>query len=192
MGSLDLGQGRHIFLGMKWIAIALLAAPAWADCPAAPDHGAAYAAIYPQLKRATGEMEARALSGELWALWLQAPDPPSQVMLDRGVRQLRAQDLEGAKATLSELVAYCPDYAEGWNQRAFAAFLGGELGPALRDLDRALAINPAHLGALTGKGLTLLGLGRDDEAQKVLRDAVSLNPWLRERELLDGPVPQDI
>jgi hypothetical protein len=40
---------------------------------------------------------------------------------------------------------------------------------------------------LSGKALTLMGLGRDAEAQTVLRAALALNPWLEERALLVTP-----
>ena len=62
----------------------------------------------------------------------------------------------------------------------------------MTDLERALEINPTHVAALSGKALTLMGLGRDDEAQEVLRAALALNPWLSERSLLQEPPGEDI
>ena len=59
---------------------------------------------------------------------------------------------------------------------------------ALDDLDRALERSPAHIGAMSGKALTLFGLQRDEEAKAVLRDALALNPWLSERRLLEEDV----
>ena len=58
--------------------------------------------------------------------------------------------------------------------------------------DRALEFRPRHLGALSGKALTLMGLGRHDEAQLLLREAVKINPWLAERRLLTEPAGQDL
>jgi len=96
-------------------------------------------------------------------------------------------DFLGSMSILSELVEYCPDYAEGYNQRAFSAFLAQDYTGALADLERAQALDARHLGVLTGKALTLMGLERNDEAQEVLRQALRLNPWLGERHLLEGP-----
>ncbi|MFD2854504.1 tetratricopeptide repeat protein [Seohaeicola zhoushanensis] len=81
---------------------------------------------------------------------------------------------------------YCPDYAEGYNQRAFAYYLTEKFGPALEDLDRAIALSPNHVAALSGRALTLLGLGRTEEAARALARALELNPWLSERSLA-GP-----
>ena len=93
-------------------------------------------------------------------------------------------DFLGAIDAFDRLVEYCPDYAEGYNQRAFVNFLREDYEAALPDLDRALERSPRHVAALSGKALTLMGLGRGDEAQEVLREAVELNPWIPERGLL--------
>jgi hypothetical protein len=53
-------------------------------------------------------------------------------------------------------------------------------------------LQPVHLGALTGKALTLIAMDRRDEAQGVLRTALAINPWLSERALLDEPDGTDI
>ena len=37
---------------------------------------------------------------------------------------------------------------------------------------------------MSGKALTLMGMGRPELAQSVLRDALELNPWLPERRYL--------
>jgi len=47
-------------------------------------------------------------------------------------------------------------------------------------------------GAVTGKALTRIGMGRGGEAQEVLRTALAINPWLAERALLDEPQGEDI
>jgi tetratricopeptide (TPR) repeat protein len=172
-----------------------LAAPALAEeagCPGVPDHQAEFDAIFAELARAPDATVTRPLSARLWALWLAAPDARAQGLLDQGMQRRMAGDLPGSVAILDELVAYCPDYAEGWNQRAFALFLARDYARALADIDAALAREPRHLGALTGKALILIGLGREDEAQEVLRAALALNPWLAERSLLRAPPGTDL
>lgn len=145
-----------------------------------------------QLKTAPDENAARALSDQLWQQWLMAPDPKAQDLLDRGMARREGFDLAGAEEILDELVSYCPAYSESWNQRAFVRFLRQNYEGALNDLDRALAITPQHLGAMTGKALTLIGMGRGALAQDILREAVGLNPWLAERALLTDPIGTDL
>lgn len=161
-------------------------------CPVAPNHDDALTRLYEQVQAAPDAMAARVFSNQMWELWTEAPDEPSQMMLDEGMTALRYGDYLRAFDRLNKLVAYCPFYAEGYNQRAFLNFLRGDFEAVLPDLDQALKLNPRHTGALTGKARTLIALGRDDEAQEPLRQAVDLNPWLGERALLKEPKGKDI
>lgn len=179
---------------MKWIIpYTLIAAPAFgADCPPPTNHSKEIAGIIEALPLAETEMEGRALSQQLWPLWLDAPNAQAQALLDEGMSRRSVYDFLGARDVLGRLIDYCPDYAEGYNQRAFASYLAQDFAAALIDLDRALAINPNHVAAMSGKALTLMGLGRSDEAQEVLRAAVALNPWLQERALLTEPMGTEL
>lgn len=171
------------------LILALAAGTARADCPPPPDQAAQRDALHARLAVAATPADAQVISDALWELWLVAPDEAAQALLDEGIARRNGYDMLGSVEVLSRLVDYCPDYAEGWNQRAFTYFLAHDFEAALADLDRALALHPRHLGALTGRALTLIGLGREAEAHAVLRGALDLNPWLAERELLPG---QDI
>lgn len=166
-------------------ALVLAAGPALADtCPPVPDHAAELDALYAELEAAESETEAREFNNALWGYWTDAPGEAAQGLLDMGMSQRARYDLLGSIASLTTLIDFCPAYAEGWNQRAFSYYVGGQFEQALGDLDRALELRPRHLGALTGKALTLIALERKAEAVLVLREALALNPWLGERHLL--------
>ena len=167
------------------MALALCAAPmaALAGCPQPPDHRAALADLTQQVHDAASQDAARAITDRMWELWTDAPDEAAQEMLDRGMSRRSGYDLLGALEDFDRLVHYCPNYAEGYNQRAFVNYLRQDFATALVDLDRALALSPRHVAALSGKALTLMGLNRFDEARLVLAEALALNPWLPERNL---------
>ncbi|MDX8347501.1 hypothetical protein SLH49_05825 [Cognatiyoonia sp. IB215446] len=179
---------------MKWFIALLFTAPAALAeiCPPVADRSDELAGIYADLARSQSEAEAQPLNAQLWEIWTDAPDARAQDLLDEGMQRRAGFDFLGARDVLDELVAYCPDYAEGYNQRAFANYLRQDFAAALVDLDRTLEINPRHIGALSGKALTLMGLGRQDDAQVALREALALNPWLGERALLTRPLGEDI
>jgi tetratricopeptide (TPR) repeat protein len=179
---------------MKWIVpLCLVAAPAFAEtCPPVADHSVRLLQIIASLGAAKGQEEASILSQELWALWTDAPDERAQALLNDGMARRSNYDFLGSRTALNRLIEYCPAYAEGYNQRAFTNYLQQDFEAALVDLDRALNILPTHVAALSGKALTLMGLGRSAEAQEVLRAALALNPWLQERALLAEPIGTDL
>ncbi|WP_179379085.1 tetratricopeptide repeat protein [Jannaschia marina] len=174
-------------------ALVLTATPLLAECPAAPDIAADIDGLIAKVQAAPTEAEGRRVSDEMWTFWAKAPDPRAQELLDEGMSRRAAFDLAGAVTAFDALVAYCPDFAEGYNQRAFANFLRQDFEAALPDLDRAIALQPRHIPAMAGKGLTLIQMGRIRAGQAEIRRAVALNPWLAERRLLDlEPESQDL
>jgi tetratricopeptide (TPR) repeat protein len=164
--------------------IALLASPAWAECPAPPDHSQALGDLIEEAQTAPNEAKGRALSNRMWELWADAPDAHAQDLLDSGMARRELYDFDAAMQAFDALVSYCPDYAEGYNQRGFIHFLREEFDEALPQLEAALELQPRHVAARTGLALTLMALDRKAEAALELRAALELNPWLGERHLL--------
>jgi len=162
------------------------------DCPAIPDHSGEIARLITEVQKAPDELTARALTDQMWRIWTLAPDARAQEMLDRGMALRESYDYVGAVEAFDDLVAYCPAYAEGYNQRAFIGFLREDYATALDDLERALALDADHIPAMTGQALTLMNLGRVEAAQEILRKALKLHPWLPERHMLIEPAGTDL
>lgn len=168
-----------------------------AECPSGEDYTGELQALIEKARSAETFMEGRGVSGEMWEVWLRAPDAAAQEVLDTGMQRRHSHDYAGALAEFDRLVAYCPTYAEGFNQRAFANYLSGNFEKALVDLDIAIALQPYHVAAQSGRALTLMNMGRIAEAREQMLIAVENNPWLSERALLAkgaplGPVGEDI
>lgn len=176
------------------MAVLLAPPPAAAgECPQAPDHSGPLEALLAEVQQAASEQEARQIGNRMWEYWADAPDAAAQAVLDRGMTRRSAFDFLGALQDFDELIAYCPDYAEGYNQRAFVHYLRRDFAAALADLDRALELSPRHVAAMSGRALSLLGLARMAEARQALAAALELNPWLPERHLAGpgGPLAPD-
>jgi tetratricopeptide (TPR) repeat protein len=174
------------------VLLFLFATPAMGACPPAPDISVAEGQLLSQVKVAPNERAARVISNQLWELWATAPDAEAQKLLDRGMAARSGYDFASALDAFDALTEYCPDYAEGYNQRAFVNFLKEDYETALIDLDLAIDRSPRHVAAIAGKALTLIGLKRDEDAQRVLREALALNPWLSERQYLTDPDGRDL
>lgn len=175
------------------LSLTLFAAPLWADgCPTAPDHSAELDPLYDALRLAPDEPAARLITNQMWGYLDNAPDPSSQAMLNEAMQARSEFNFVLAIDRLNALVSYCPFYAEGYNQRAFVNFLRRDFAAALPDLDRTLELNPRHIGALSGKAVTLLQMGSERDGQIALRAALAVNPWLPERAFLKPLPDQDI
>ncbi|MEB8388253.1 tetratricopeptide repeat protein [Rhodobacteraceae bacterium KMM 6894] len=167
------------------LAFALAASSATSQtCPPAPDHADAISSLIQSLQEAKDSSAAHMISNQMWSYWADAPDAYAQELLDEAISRRTSYDYDGAMLAIEGLIAHCPDYAEGYNQRAFVNFLRGDYDAALPDLERAVQISPRHIAAMTGQAMTLMALKRNAEAALTLRAALALNPWLSERSLL--------
>lgn len=180
---------RHVLLPIT-LSVLISGAALAETCPASPDLSGDLPALLLELQGAQDAAQAKQISGRLWALWSMAPNEQAQSILDAGLTRFRSYDYAGAVKEFDRLVAYCPAYAEGYNQRAFVNYLRQDYDTALVDLDRAIDLSPHHIGAVSGRALTLMGLGRTDEARSAMLAAIALNPWLPERSMVDpgGPL----
>lgn len=167
--------------------ICLLPMSAWAsDCPSSDPSALAEKTtpLFERLRVSTNEDQGMAIASRIWSLWATAPDGRAQGLLDKGMQSIQWGQFDEAETALTYLIDYCPDYAEGWNQRAFARYLKNDFEGALADLDRTLVLEPNHFGAIAGRGLTFLRQGRQILGIKEIRKAVALHPWMNERHLL--------
>ena len=141
------------------------------------------------LASAQSESEGREAEGHLWQFWFnQAPTAEVRKLFDAGQERLRAYDYEAAESYLDQVVEAAPQYAEGYNQRAFARFLRGKYTESGTDLEKALELEPHHFGAMSGMYQILRIQNRHTAAMNFLQQAVTLHPWIKER----GALPRDM
>ncbi|MBO6774656.1 MAG: hypothetical protein JJ897_03950, partial [Marinibacterium sp.] len=57
------------------------------DCPNPPDHSDTLNALITEVRGATNDREAKLISNQMWKLWADAPDEPSQALLDSGMQK---------------------------------------------------------------------------------------------------------
>lgn len=166
-----------------------LAAPLRAACPEPENVTRELLNLIAKAQGAANFSDGQRVSNEMWEVWLRAPDEKAKAVLEAGMRRREVSDFAGARVEFDRLVDYCPTYAEGFNQRAFVNFLSGRFEDALVDLDIALKLQPYHVAAQSGRALTLMNLGRIEEARAQMLIAVDNNPWLSERALLADGAP---
>lgn len=120
--------------------------------------------------------EAKQLDRQLQALWSRSGSAAMDLLLKRGRDAMEVEDTRSAIEHLTALTDHAPDFAEGWHARA-SAYFGAELyGPALADLEHALALNPNNYNAIYGLGTMLELFGDRKRAYAAYRRVLAIHP----------------
>ncbi len=123
--------------------------------------------------------EAVRIESDIWRIWSRSGSAAMDLLLERGRKAAEQGDFEAALDHLTALTDHAPDFAEGWNARATVFFQIGAYGPAIADLQRVLALNPRHFGALSGFGMILEEIDRPAQALEAYRAALTLHPHMQ-------------
>src|SRR6056297_359740 len=124
---------------------------------------------------------------QVYQAWSRSGSASTDYLLRRGRDALEAEDFEAAYDHLTALTDHAPDFAEGWNARATLFFEQQMFGPAIADIQRVLALEPRHFGALTGLGVMLQDMGNIDGALAAYEAAHAIHPNQPDiQRLLDG------
>jgi tetratricopeptide (TPR) repeat protein len=118
---------------------------------------------------------------EIWKLWLQSGDADIDELMQQAVLLMGQGIGTLAMPILDDIVKRLPNWAEGWNKRATMLYIMGEHDRSLADIERVLALEPRHFGALAGIGLIRMDKGEYREALAAFRKAQAVNPFLKER-----------
>ena len=118
------------------------------------------------------------VQNDIWLLWSRSGSPSMDLLLLRAGRAMESGEHELALRFLDDLVRLAPDFAEGWNKRATVYFLLEEYGASVADIQRTLALEPRHFGALSGLGMILERVGDKQGAMRAYRRGLEIHPNL--------------
>jgi tetratricopeptide (TPR) repeat protein len=137
--------------------------------------------LFDRLKTTKAEQEGEEIVAEIWQVWRKSGDVEIDELAHRASLAM-GQGLPAlAVPMLDDIVKRLPAWPEGWNIRATALFMMGEYDRSLADIDKVLALEPRHFGAIAGIGLIHMGKGENRAALAAFRRALAINPFLRER-----------
>jgi tetratricopeptide (TPR) repeat protein len=118
----------------------------------------------------------------LWAIWHRSGDPVIDSLLGRGIALMQAGQLPESIEVFSDVITRAPGFAEGWNKRATAYYLMGDLDRSLADCEEVVKRNPVHFGALSGFGLIYLQKDDLPKAAEYFEKALAVDPTLAQVE----------
>jgi len=132
--------------------------------------------LYAYLATAESESDAQPIQAAIERLWLYSGSDTIGVLMDRAAKGIAAKNYESALRFLDAVVDIAPDYAEGWNRRAFVHYLNNDVERMVGDLRRCLALEPNHFRALEGLAQIMRETGQNKAALKAYQKLLEINP----------------
>ena len=135
-------------------------------------------ALFAELQKVTGTLQARTITEQIWAIWTTSDNPEVNRLMKEGVDAMASQDFKVALADFTKMIGIAPDFAEGWNKRATVLWMLNDYEGSMADVDKTLALEPRHFGALWGLGVMDAALEHDEDAIAAFERALAVNPHM--------------
>ena len=135
--------------------------------------------LFVALAEAPDTETAVAIEAAIWQIWLDAGDGTLNALMEQGVEAMNARRFRDAVGRFTDLIHSAPTFAEAWNKRATVYYLMDRLEDSVRDIERTLALEPRHFGAISGMGLIFLRRGDEEGALGAFEKVLEINPHAR-------------
>jgi tetratricopeptide (TPR) repeat protein len=169
------GMKRTLSIGFAVV----FAVAAWASGGARADQkDPRLEALFAELRKVTGTLQARTITQQIWVIWTTSDKPEVNRLMSEGVDAMSAQDYKTALTDFTKMIGIAPDFAEGWNKRATVLWLLDDYEGSMADIDKTLALEPRHFGALWGLGTIQAAQQHDEEAIATFERALAVNPHM--------------
>ena len=121
-------------------------------------------------------VDAPRVAREVETVWARSGSAAMDLLLKRGRDALEEGEFNVAIDHLTALTDHAPDFGEGFNARAEAYFRADLYGPALDDLETALALNPLNYNAMFGVAVMMQEFGDNRRAAQLYRKVLEIHP----------------
>jgi tetratricopeptide (TPR) repeat protein len=135
--------------------------------------------LFARLAAARDPDEAAGIVGAIDRLNLHSGSDTGDLLMARAVATMDGGNYPVSLALLDAIVGLQPGWAEGWNKRATARYLAGDVKGAVADIAQTLARDPRHLEALAALGMILEDSGLRAEALRAYQRALTIAPQWR-------------
>lgn len=133
-------------------------------------------ALFAQLAISDDLTMIRATENRIWQIWLEHPNEDLERLMEIGTQRMNSRQFPEALLVFNQIVANFPEYAEGWNKRATLYYLLGSFDESIADIEKTLALEPRHFGALSGLGLVYLQREELVKAKQAFEDLIEVHP----------------
>ncbi len=135
--------------------------------------------LFSKLKKERRPQVAKRLSRLIQTKWSQSGSDSIDLLSNWARKAIAEKKYPVALDLLDQITTLKPDFAEGWNQRATLHYLMKSYGKSLSDVERVLALEPRHYGAITGMGLIFQVLDEKKQALAAWYRVLELYPAMK-------------
>jgi tetratricopeptide (TPR) repeat protein len=159
--------------------------PVWASERAALlDH------LFSELQKAPDAAASEPIANAIKREWLHSGSDFADFLMQSASHAMEAGDFPQAVEILDRLIAFEPQWAEAWNQRATMFYVMHDYPRSMADIAETLKREPRHYGAIAGMGMIFLERHDFKNAYKAFEEVHRLYPQLETaRKALDDLQP---
>ncbi|MGJ3258444.1 MAG: tetratricopeptide repeat protein [Rhodospirillales bacterium] len=164
---------------MKRVRQALAVALLICSAPAAADQDSMLLpSLFDKLQTARSPSEAAEAERRIWKIWSLPDNREASAPFAQGVISMNSGRLKQALAYFTRVTDIAPEFAEGWNKRATVAYYMGDYETSVHDIQKTLALEPRHFGALSGLAMIYEAEGLEAQALDVLIQVKEIHPTM--------------
>lgn len=132
--------------------------------------------LFKDLKKTRNNRAAKRISDEIWGEWFRSGSASIDLMMKWSNEAVANEKYNIALDYLDQVVTLMPEFAEGWNRRATLHYTMSNFNKSMADIQKVLALEPRHFGALSGMATILERSGKKQAALKAWQRALSVYP----------------
>ena len=122
--------------------------------------------FFKNLKTSISLKKVSSIEIQIWKIWLEHHNPKVKNSMFLGIAAMNNRQFEKALGYFRLLTEIEPDFAEGWNKRATVAYALGDLDASVLDIQKTIALEPRHFGAMAGLAGDKWSLGFVEETEE--------------------------
>ncbi len=152
------------------------------DSPAASPAPKGVDELIIALKRERDPEAANRITEDLMATWNDSDSATVDLLMQWALTAASEKRNAAALDFLDQAIVLKPDFVGAWNQRATLHYTMGNYKKAVSDINRVLALEPRHFGALAGLAAILSERGSEEMALKAWERYLEIYPADRQAQ----------
>jgi tetratricopeptide (TPR) repeat protein len=148
--------------------------------------------LFTDLKREGDPEAARSISDRIRREWQDSGSASINLLVQWADKAMTEDKNASALDFLDETIRLSPNYVEGWNRRATLHFKMGSYRKSMSDINRVLALEPRHFGAIAGMAAIFTATGRDELALQAWERFLEVYPSERRAQKEMGDLAEKL